>query len=71
MLENISHDANGESFSFTIYLRPWGAEWNDLTDEQLPFYYDDWYLVQIMKNRPMPDRIPWQELEKERETPAD
>ena len=71
MLENISHDANGESFSFTIYLRPWGAEWNDLTDEQLPFYYDDWYLVQIMKNRPMPDRIPWQELEKERETLAD
>jgi hypothetical protein len=71
MLENCSHDADGETFSFTIYLRPWGAKWNDLSEEQLPFYYDDWYLDLIRKNRPMPDRIPWQELETKRETTAD
>ena len=71
MLENLRHDADGESFLFTIYLRPWGAKWDDLSEKQLPFYYDDWYLIQIKENRPMPDRIPWQELETKRETPAD
>ena len=71
MLENFRHDANGERFTFTIYLRPWGAKWEDLAEKQRPFYYEDWYLIQVRENQPMPDRIPWQELERIRETPSD
>ena len=71
MLENFRHYANGERFTFTIYLRPWGAKWEDLAEEQRPFYYEDWYLIQVRENQPMPDRIPWQELERIRETPSD
>ena len=71
LLENYRHVSDAESFVFTVYLRPWGAKWDDLSDEQLPFYYDDWYLVQIRKNRSMPDRIPWEDLERNRVTPAD
>ena len=71
MLENFRHDANDERFTFTIYMRPWGAKWEDLAEEQRPFYYDDWYLIQVKKNQPMPDHIPWQDLERIRETPSD
>ncbi len=71
LLENYRHKADGESFIYTVYLRPWGAKWDDLSEEQLPFYYDDWYLMQIRENRSMPDQIPWKDLEKNRETPSD
>ena len=71
LLENYRHVSGGESFTFTVYLRPWGVKWDDLSEEQLPFYYDDWYLVQLRENHSMPDRIPWKDLEKNRETPSD
>lgn len=35
------------SFSYTIYLRPWGALWDDWSATEsscLPYYYEDWYL---------------------------
>ena len=71
LLENYRYESDGESFIYTVYLRPWGAKWDDLSEEQLPFYYDDWYLVQIREKHTMPDRIPWKELEKKRETLSD
>ena len=65
-LEARRHEGNGLTFSYSLYLRPWGAGWDDLSEEQLPFYYEDWYLPLIRDDKPMPDRIPWQELEEER-----
>ena len=65
-LEDYRHEGNGERFSYSIYLRPWGADWSGLSEEQLPFYYDDWYLPLIRSGKPMPDRIPWQDLEEKR-----
>ena len=41
---------------------------NDLSEEQLPFYYEDWYLPLVLAGESMPDWIPWQQMEKERET---
>ncbi len=65
-LEAFRHTGNDEEFSYSIYLRPWGTSWSDLSEEQLPFYYEDWYLPLIREKKPMPDRIPWEKLEEER-----
>lgn len=65
-LEDRRHEGNALTFSYSIYLRPWGAEWGDLSAEQLPFYYEDWYLPLIHEHEPMPHRIPWQKIEEER-----
>ena len=67
LLADLRHDAGGESFRYSVYLRPWGADWSDLSEEQLPFYYEDWYLVLKDGRLPMPDAIPWEELEAARE----
>lgn len=64
------HDAEEEHFSYSVYLRPWGPRWDDAEDDQLPFYYEDWYLPATRGGEPMPDRIPWQELEAGRENPG-
>ena len=60
------HSGKEEEFSYSIYLRPWGTVWDDKSEEQLPFYYEDWYLPLIREKKPMPDRIPWEKLEAER-----
>lgn len=66
LIENFLHDAEGESFLATIYLRPWGERWSDSPEEQRPFYYDDWYLPLLKQGASMPDQIPWQRLEADR-----
>lgn len=38
-------------FDYAIYLRPWGSLW---TDDEKPFYYDDWYLPLIENGADMP-----------------
>ena len=52
------------SCTYCIFLRPWGAEWEDLrtgdmTDmpypDMLPLHYTDWYLPLIRKGGKMPD----------------
>ena len=68
-MEGLKHDAENTVFSYSFYLRSWGDRWNDSPKEQLPFYFDDWYLPLLEKGSEMPDRIPVAELEKERETP--
>ncbi len=60
---------NEEDFVFSIYLRPWGDNWEELEPSQLPFYFDDWYMPLIESGEAMPDHIPWQSLEQKRENP--
>ena len=53
-------EGSGSSFVYTIYLRPWGMDWEDVRakDESLlPYYYDDWYLPLIEAGGSMPDQI--------------
>ncbi len=67
-LESLKHESESDSFRFEIYLRPWGDRWKSAPDGQKPFYFDDWYLPLVKKRAPMPDSIPWQKLEENRET---
>ena len=49
---------NGEDeFTYDIYLRPWGTYWDDMYEEDLPYYYYDWYLPLIESGESMPDSI--------------
>ena len=49
---------NGEDeFTYEIYLRPWGATWDDLSEDVQPLYYSDWYLPLIEAGAAMPDAI--------------
>lgn len=50
--------------TYCIFLRPWGAEWEDLRTadtsampypDMLPLHYNDWYLPLIGKGEKMPD----------------
>ena len=50
----------GSSFDYAIYLRPWGMDWEDVREDQpdnLPYYYDDWYLPLIQSGKTLPDTI--------------
>ncbi len=67
-LEGRQHDAKGETFAYSIYLRPWGDDWSEAPAGQLPFYYSDWYLPLIQSVAEIPDEIPWQHLETQRES---
>ena len=50
--------ANGaDQYHYDIYLRPWGYHWDDVTESELPMYYNDWYLPMIEAGKPMPDTI--------------
>lgn len=60
--ENMIHidgyyENGDDSFFYDIYLRPWGTYWDDVTEEDLPAFYDDWYLPLIEAGEPMPDSI--------------
>ena len=46
-----------DSYDYTIVLRPWGKLWDDVEEDLLPYYYDDWYLPLIEENAEMPDYI--------------
>ena len=67
LIPDIMHDAEGETFRATVYLRPWGDNWSDAPEEQRPFYYEDWYLPLLKQNAEMPEQIPWKRLEAKRE----
>lgn len=57
------HDAEGESFDYVIFLRPWGTVWDDVEEENLPYFYENWYLPLIEAGEPMPDAIPQEVLD--------
>ncbi len=44
------------SFYYSIYLRPWGEDWEGLADK--PYHYDSWYLPLVEAGKPMPDSLP-------------
>ena len=43
-------------FHYVIYLRPWGDLWPG-SEEEKPYYYEDWYLPLVKAGLPMPERI--------------
>lgn len=43
-------------FAFEIFLRPWGSLWPGRENE-LPYYYEDWYLPLIRAGSAMPDTV--------------
>ena len=49
------HDAEGERFDYTILLRPWGTLWDDMEEDDLPYYYEEWYLPR--REDPMPGSL--------------
>ena len=51
-------DDTGEDFDFGVLLRPWGTDWSDMDEEDLPYFYNNWYLPLIEAGEPMPDKIP-------------
>ena len=52
-----SFDDGEGSFNYTIYLRPWGVLWDDLAEDDRPYYYEDWYLPLINAEEPLPDSM--------------
>lgn len=50
--------AAGGSFDYVLLLRPWGIVWDDVDEETLPYYYEDWYLPLIEANEEMPAELP-------------
>ncbi len=64
---DFEHDAEGEHFRFSFCLRPWGQHWDTNIDMQ-PFYYEDWVLPLLDAGKSMPEEIPWQQLEEQRES---
>ncbi|MCL2046665.1 MAG: hypothetical protein FWG88_09825 [Oscillospiraceae bacterium] len=43
-IREIFVDSDGDWFDYEFYLRPWGMDWNDVEEYDLPQYYD-WYLA--------------------------
>ncbi len=58
-LLSIDGEYEGEegSCSYLIVLRPWGVIWDDVTEESLPYAYDDWYLPWVNSGASMPDAL--------------
>lgn len=62
-LDGFYEDESG-SFTFHMYLRPWGQRWEDVEEgyenipydpeEMYPYYYESWYLPLVEKGRRMP-----------------
>ena len=51
------YESGDDAYSYDIYLRPWGIYWDDVAGEDLPAYYNNWYLSLIKAGEPMPGRI--------------
>ena len=49
-----------DEFYYEVYLRPWGQLWDDFAadyPDDIPYYYDDWYLPLVEFGRSMPDVV--------------
>ncbi|RHR11038.1 DUF5067 domain-containing protein [Pseudoflavonifractor sp. AF19-9AC] len=51
------YESGDDAYSYDIYLRPWGTYWDDVIEEDLPYYYYDWYLPLMESGESMPDYI--------------
>lgn len=47
----------GSSFDFSIMLKPWGADWENVPPAERPYYYQAWYLPLAEAESAMPDAI--------------
>ncbi len=56
LLLSFGGENDGGSFYYSIYLRPWGVDWQELADK--PYHYDSWYLPLIAEGKPMPHSLP-------------
>lgn len=54
------HDAEGESFDYSLCLRPWGEQWMD--ENERPYYYESWYLPLILAEESMPESMKVEKL---------
>ena len=49
-----------DEFYYEVYLRPWGQLWDDFAadyPDDIPYYYDDWYLPLVESGSSMPDVV--------------
>ena len=49
-----------DEFYYEVYLRPWGQLWDDFAadyPDDIPYYYDDWYLPLVESGSTMPDVV--------------
>jgi len=57
MLLTGSYSDSDGTFDFTVLLRPWGEKWDDVDEDDVPYYYEDWYLPLIESGAPIPDEF--------------
>ena len=58
-IEGWYEDGDNE-FYYEVYLRPWGQLWDDFAadyPDDVPYYYDDWYLPLVEAGSAMPDVV--------------
>ena len=54
------YEDGDDEFYYEVYLRPWGQLWDDFAadyPDDIPYYYDDWYLPLVESGRSMPDVV--------------
>ena len=54
------YEDGDDEFYYEVYLRPWGQLWDDFAadyPDDVPYYYDDWYLPLVEFGRSMPDVV--------------
>ena len=48
-------DRSGGKFTYEIFLRPWGENWENANKDAVPYYYNTWYLPLIEEGAEMPE----------------
>ena len=54
------YEDGDDEFYYEVYLRPWGQLWDDFAadyPDDIPYYYDDWYLPLVESGSSMPDVV--------------
>lgn len=51
------YEGDEGSYTYKVYLRPWGTVWDDLDESYYPENYYNWYLPLVEDGAAMPDRI--------------
>ena len=54
------YEDGDDEFYYEVYLRPWGQLWDDFAadyPDDIPYYYDDWYLPLVEAGSAMPDVV--------------
>ncbi len=54
------YEDGSDTYKYNIYLRPWGMIWDDMTEDDLPPNYSNWYLPLVESGASMPEN--WEGL---------